>query len=375
MKRRVGWFVAALGLVSLLPAKEPMLSVGPGEGIPVFLTAAVTARYDDNVLLSETNKSSDTIFVLMPGFELHSIGGLSQASLSINEQFVRYSSHSSLNSNLTSAAGNISYNNAASSLAVTASYQEMDQSNISLRNVDQTVQRNLASVSADGSFGLTAKTSVGTGVSYERTDYPEVGYRDGESWALPVDFYYAMTPKVDLSLGYRYRQTKISGNNNDSKDHFASVGARGAFTPKLSGQIRVGLTQRRFSRGGSDNVLGLGATLNYVITPKTSASLSASNDFTNSAYGTSIKSFRVNTGVQFAFTPQWNGVVGLSYDASRYKSIPTRKDKFTVGNVGLNYVPTTYLAFQLSYIFRTNSSDRGVNFDNNVASLSASVRF
>jgi len=56
-------------------------------------------------------------------------------------------------------------------------------------------------------------------------------------------------------------------------------------------------------------------------------------------------------------------------------SVQARKDKFWVGNVGLNYTLTANSAIQVAYLFRKNSSNQGVNFNNNVLSLSASIRF
>jgi hypothetical protein len=52
-----------------------------------------------------------------------------------------------------------------------------------------------------------------------------------------------------------------------------------------------------------------------------------------------------------------------------------RRDKFWVGNVGLSYALTANSAIQASYLYRKNSSNQSVNFNNNVLSLSASIRF
>jgi outer membrane receptor protein involved in Fe transport len=311
----------------------------------------------------------------MPGFDLHTSGGVSKAGLSFNEQLIRYSSHSDLNSNLASLAGNFVYNGAASSLSVEASYQQMDQSNVTLRSVDETVKRDLTDVAVKGSFGLTAKTSLGLGASFDRTRYPKVGYQDSDDWSFPVDIYYAVTSKVDLSLGYRYGQTTISNSIFNSKDNFFNVGTRGEFTPKLSGQIRIGIDQRRDDSGDSTNQLGLGTTISYLVTPKTSVALTASNGFTNSAFGTSQKTFSIGSNAQFTFTPQWSVTTGLSFDSSSYLSAQARRDKFWVGNVGLNFAPATSYAIQVAYLYRKNSSNQGVNFNNNVVSLSASIRF
>jgi outer membrane receptor protein involved in Fe transport len=228
----------------------------------------------------------------------------------------------------------------------------------------------------NGSFGLTAKTSLGTGASYERTRYPKVGYQDSDDWSFPLDFYYAVTPKVDLSLGYRYQRSTIADADFNSKDNFFNVGTKGDFTPKLSGQLRVGVDQHRNDLDGSTtNQLGLGTTINYLLSPKTALDLTVSNGFTHSAFGTSQKTFSVGSNVQFAFTPHWSATGGASFESTSYLSAQARKDKFWVGNVGLNYALTANSALQASYLFRKNSSNQSVNFNNNVLSLSASIRF
>jgi hypothetical protein len=313
----------------------------------------------------------------MPGVDLHTTGGTSQAGLNLSEQFVRYASHSELNSNLPSLAGNFAYDSGPSKLTLASSYQEMDQSNLQSRNISQTVSHNLTDASANGSFGLTAKTGLGLGASFERTTYPQVGlgYVDNDVWSLPIDLYYAVTPKVDLSLGYNFRDTSSANSGFSSKDSFYNVGARGSFTPKLSGQIRVGVTQRRFNGGGSESQLGLGTTLTYLLTPKTSFDLTVSNDFNNSAFGSSQKVLSIGLNGQFALTQAWSVQSGVSYDATKYLGGFPRSDKFWVGNLGASYALTLRSALQLSYLYRKNSSNVPVNFSDNVVSLSASIRF
>jgi hypothetical protein len=154
-----------------------------------------------------------------------------------------------------------------------------------------------------------------------------------------------------------------------------NLGTRGDFTPKLSGQIRVGIDQHRNDIGSSTNQLGLSSTINYLLSPKTSVDLTVSNGFTHSAFGTSQKTFSVGSNAQFAFNPQWSATAGASFESTNYMSTPARQDKFWVGNVGLNYALTANSAIQAAYLYRKNSSNQSVNFNNNVLSLSASIRF
>lgn len=107
---------------------------------------------------------------------------------------------------------------------------------------------------------------------------------------MPINFYYKWTEKVELSVGYRYRdyQTQIG---EDSTDHYLNVGARGKFSPKLTGEFTVGVTQRKLAKGGDDTMLGLEANLAYEISPKTSLELRASNAPDTSPQGLQQKNF------------------------------------------------------------------------------------
>lgn len=354
-------------------ATEPLVSFGPD--IPVFLSMAGTVRYDDNIYLQKADKTSDTLYILMPGVDLHTSGGTGKGDIAFSEQFIRYGSHSSLNSNLASLLGSASYEGGVSQISARASYQEMDQSNLNLRSSEESVRRNLTSASVNAGIGLAGKTSAGLGLLYDKTEYPKVGYTDDSSWSIPLDLYYALTPKTDLSVGYRYRRTTTEGDRDNTKDNFFNVGARGQFTPKLSGQVRTGVTERSMDRGGTDHLLGLEADLAYALTPKTTLSLQANNDYTNSALGTSERVTSVGVNGDFALSQRWSVGGGVSYENSHYLDAAGRHDRFWVGNLGATCELTANASLQLSYVYRKNASNVNVEFAGSVTSLSASVRF
>ena len=118
--------------------------------------------------------------------------------------------------------------------------------------------------------------------------YPESGLIDSDSWSVPVDYYYAVTPKVDLSVGDRFTRDLQDNGVGNSSDQFVNVGARGEFTPKLSGQVRVGVDMLKPDHAGTNTSQpGLGMSLTYLASPRTTISLSADNDFAESPLGTS----------------------------------------------------------------------------------------
>src|SRR5581483_4665044 len=126
-------------------------------------------------------------------------------------------------------------------------------------------RRDVFSTAVNGEIQFTPKTAGGAGVSYVHENYKRTGFADSDDLTIPIDFYYKYTPKVDLSLGYRYRDYQVSIGDN-SVDHFINVGARGEFTPKLVGKIQVGLNTRQLNSGGSENQLGVDASATYELT-------------------------------------------------------------------------------------------------------------
>jgi hypothetical protein len=355
---------------------DPLLSLGPD--IPLFVTGTATVRRDDNVYLTDTGRKADTLYVLDPGLDMHVNGGGGSASITYDEQFVRYGTNKALNDNLATVAGKLAYQDATSQMTLVAGYQQQDQSTLGSQNIDQTVKHSTDNVSVGGEWAVTAKTLLGAGVGFVRTMYPEAGLVDTDSWSVPVDYYFAVTPKVDLSLGDRFDRNVQDNGVGNTSDQFFNVGARGAFTPKLSGQVRVGVDVLKPQGGGSNTSQpGLGATLTYLVTPRTTLELSADNEFAESAVGTSEEVLSIAPNARVELGQAWFATLGGSLDSTKYLlAVPERKDKFWVGDVGLGYAVSTDTSIEFTYVFRTNSSTlASATFDDDILSLSGSSRF
>jgi hypothetical protein len=365
----------------LLPAQgwlraDPLLTLGPD--IPLFTTGNVTVRRDDNVYLTDTGRKADTLYILDPGLDMHVNGNGGSASLVFDEQFVRYGTNSALNDNLANVAGKLEFQDASSQLTLLAGFQQQDRSTLGSENIDQTLKHSQDNFSMNGQWAVTAKTQVGAGVGIARTMYPEAGFVDGDTWSIPVDYYFAVTPKVDLSVGDRFNRFLQDNGVGDASEQFYNLGARGEFTPKLSGQVRVGVDVYAQDHGvANTSQPGLGMTLAYAATPRTSIELSADNDFAESPLGTSEEVLSIVPMATVQLGQAWSATLGGSYESTRYEHItPGRRDKFWVGDVGLGYSLTTDTVLQLGYVFRTNSSTlAAATFDDDIVSLSGSSRF
>ncbi|MGC4074264.1 MAG: outer membrane beta-barrel protein, partial [Nibricoccus sp.] len=293
-------------------------------------------------------------------------------NLYFREDILRYSDNDQQNTSLTNAGFNSLYNNGKSKLDLGASYSEFAQNDTSVPG--DIVERNVSNARAVSEFGATEKTVIGIGARFEKIDYTGgATYRDSSIWTLPVDAYFEYSPKLQWSVGYRYRTTDLSGAAIDSTDHFFNVGARGEFTPKLTGQLRVGYGLRKFDGGGDDSDLGIDSSFTYAFSPKTSYILSVSNDFGSSALGESTKSFTVNASANTRIDEQWSWNASLAY---RALEVPSHSDDFWQGGVGVAYILNTSANFTASYTYRKNSSNSAAyEFANNVFSIGANLRY
>ena len=367
---------AVLTSVASLQA-APFLAIG--DGAELFVTGVVGIRADDNIFQStdaglpagaKSQVVSDTIFEITPGLDLtFGKNSLLKGSFAITDSFTNYADTSGINTNLFGADFRTSFDDSKLKLDASAGYHELNQNSADIRGL---TRRDVTNIGGKGEVSISEKTSVGVGLTFERTNYKRASYTDQDMLTVPLNAYYKISPKVDLSLGYRYRDTQVQ-KGSDSKDNYFNVGARGEFTPKLSGKFSVGYNKRSLTAGKDEDQFGFDADLAYELTPKTNLTFGASNDFATSAAGQQQENFSINGRISTKISEVWSGSAGLSYRASDYS---TRTDDYVEGNLGLTYVINSYVGITGTYTYRSNSSPlAGSEFTNNVFSIAANIRY
>jgi hypothetical protein len=365
--------LALIATVTGLSAKAaPFMAVG--DNAELFVTASAQAQFDDNIYLDTTNAKNDTILSFTPGLDLvFGKGSATKGNVFYREEIRRYSDNGNQDDELATFGVKSNFENGVTKVGFNASYAEVAQNDNDIRASGTIVRRDLTNVGLTGEFGVSEKTSVGVGISYDKTDYSVASYTDSDILNLPLDVYFKMSPKLDWSVGYRYRDSALSGAGRDSKDNFFNIGARGEFTPKLTGQIRVGYTQRSFKKGGNDSQLGADGSVTYAFSDKTTYSFNLSNDFGSSGTGESTQNFSIGLNATNKLSEQWSFTGGLSLRKSEY---PTRTDDFYEGQLAVTYTLSQVVNFGASYTYRDNSSSSAAaGFTNNVFMFGANVRY
>lgn len=360
---------AGLGLSA---SAAPFMALG--DNAELFVTAAASIQSDDNIYLDGTNEADDTIMSFTPGVDLvFGKGSVTKGNAYYREEIRRYSDNDNQDTELSSLGFNSKYDNGVTKADFNASYAQVAQNDNDLNPVGTIVRRKLTNLGAKVEFGISEKTSLAAGISFAKTDYGPASYVDSDIWSLPLDVYYKASPKMDWSLGYRYRSTDLGGAGLDSTDHFVNVGARGEFSPKLTGQVRVGLSQRSFDVGDDDTQLGFDSNLTYEYSEKTYYTFSLSNDFGSSGTGDSTETFRIGLNASNKLSEQWSFNGGLSLNKTDYS---TRSDDYLEGQLGVTYTLNSMVNFGASYTYRDNGSDSALaEFTNTVFMLGANIRY
>ncbi len=365
MKKLIG---AAI-LSSLVTAGQAAPFMAIGDGAELFLTGTLGVRVDDNIFLTG-NATDDIIVDVTPGVDLtFGKDAQVQGALTLSHAFATYIDNDELNTNLFSGDFVTRFDDGKMKLNFNVGFHELNQNT---PDVQRLTRRDVFNTAASGEVEISQLTSVGAGVNFNREDYKRTGYTDSESLTVPIDFYYKWRPKVDLSIGYRYRDYEVD-IGQDSSDHYLNVGARGDFTPKLTGRFTVGFNRRSLDVSGDKNGFGLDASFAYEVSPKTSLQVGASNDYGTSPQGAQQENLTFNARVVSKIADDWSVNGGVSFRQIDYFS---RKDDFWEATLGTSYIVNANITILGAYVHRDYASDLGgADFKNNVFSISANFRY
>ncbi|MBI5381981.1 MAG: outer membrane beta-barrel protein [Opitutae bacterium] len=363
--------LAALGTAAYA---APFLAMG--DSAELFLTGTLGLRADDNVTLS-ADKNNDMVFEFVPGFEVvYGQNSLTKGRAFYKETITRYTDQDKLNTTLSSVGFDGKYDDQKLKVNFAASFAQLAQNSVDVRPTDGTLtRRDVTNLSGVSEVSVTDKSSVAAGVTYDKVDYKRKAFTSTETFTVPVNYYFEVSPKLDMSVGIQYRDNSLK-NAVDSKDYFYSVGARGEFTPKLTGKLAVGVTQRKYDGSGNESSVGIDSSFAYAASEKTSVQFGVTNDFGYSGQGQSQRNLTFSGGVQSRMAEDWTVGGNLAYRVMNYLGKNSRTDDYVDGTLSATYVFNSFVNFTGSYTYRENSSDlKFASFDNNVFAIAANVRY
>lgn len=239
-----------------------------------------------------------------------------------------------------------------------------------LNQTRQLVDRRVWTDNWKVTYDWTAKTDFYLVGLHQDTDY-QTGLRlfDQNDLKATLGTSYLMTAKYRLLVEGFYGQTALNSNVTGlSSPPFSSVyggyvGARGEFTRKLSGDLRVGYEQREFNGGKSvaAQTPAISADLIYAFRPKTSLTLLYSRSSAPSPQvGSQFQiadTVGINVNQSVGSSGKWmlrahaNYVTSAFNSGSDPKIDQTRDDQYLRAGLTLLYQPRAWMNWSLGYEF------------------------
>lgn len=406
--------LAGLCVSATSSSASPLVSIG--DNADLYFNGSSSLRWTSNVFRDEDDEDEDLIWTLSPGFELNVGRGLSNADLSVTTRYdiLRYNDNSQLDTELFHIKADGSYQTSRLDLSGSVYFDE-NQSTSGDENLpdgfDDLIEFDTYGARVDGEYRYSPKFSVGSGVHYYEKEYQsyEDRFSDREYLTVPLDLFYELTPKVDLSIGYSYTNTDVeetqvptfgglatrrSGYDRDS--HFFNVGARGNLLPKLTGFFKIGY--RTTSSDNSDiqtvddstgapvgpstrtdrdddGMLGLDADFTWAATPKLTARLALSRDYGVGGEGQSTENSTANFSASYSISTNYSAYGDFGYTLREYTETGRDDNQYSAG-FGLNYTPNQYWRFGAGYNYSENDSDvDSRSYEVHSLNVSATLRY
>jgi polysaccharide biosynthesis protein VpsM len=267
-------------LVAAPAFAAPFLAIG--NNAELFVTSRLQATFDDNITLASSEEKDDFIFEFAPGAELvFGKNAQLKGKIFFEERLIAYSDNEEFNDQLANFGFSSSYDNYSNlTLASYATFKQSSQNNRDFVLLDALVEFQTVTAGVSGKLSLSEKSKIGTGFEWDSIIYTSTKTNglafDQTNYSIPFNYYFAVTPKLDLSAGVRYTSTDVKNPNfnADSDKWYFNVGAVGQFTPKLTGSFDVGYNVRTPDEGDDESGLGMHSGLKYAVNPRLVLALS-----------------------------------------------------------------------------------------------------
>lgn len=386
---------------------SPLISIG--ENLDVFFDGSSSLRWQSNVFYDDQKEEEDLLLVISPGLEVNVGRGRSNLDLSLITRYdiMRYDDLSNLDDEYFHIKAIGAYRSGRWDLNGQVSFDEEQSTSGQeggIRARGKIIHSDNVRANVGGEYYLSPKFSIGSAVRYYDKAYAnDDQLTDLESFTIPMDIFYELTPKVDLSVGYDYKMENIGKSeigttsygrfidSYDKESHYFNVGARGDLLPKLNGYFKVGyrMTDADDSRSvtfrpslstfseirrDSQSMLGMNANLTHSTTPKLTTQGTLSRDFGVGGQGQSTTNTSADLSASYSFSNYISASFSFGYTLREYEE--SDDDHVYRSGVRVSYVPNQYWRFSSGYSYIENDSDRVTQgYENHTIDLSASLRY
>ena len=370
-----------------------------GDSAEIYLEADASVRSSSNLFRSNTsNEQDDVVVVVSPGLELI-VGRGTDLSFTINASYdiSRYQDFDNLDNEASRYAALFAYTADRLELEAQASHSEINTTYLNSNDIQNIsgslIESEIESIKIDTEYDLSPKFSFGVAVKTRTLEYKGVASSlaaNTDKTSIPIDLFYELTPKLDLSIGYTPAVTDITNlpnlNNTPRLDYendqeFFNVGLRGQLTKKLAGQIKVGLREniRKIPNnpGIESDMFGADGSVKWTITPKLVSTLGGSVDFDAGGDGTTTEVTAIYFNNNYTINANWASGINFKYSARDYTGGSGREDETFIFGLRLSYVMNSNWIFGTGYTFTDNgtNSSLGTDYSDHSFDLGVSLRY
>ena len=357
--------------------------------------------YDDNILLTETNRIDDFYFTLEPGVTVGwgDIVGSDQNYIRLDyaPSAIIYLDHSDENGIQHVFRLTGQYHFRRLSVVLNQDIQLLTSTNLSSigatganytpgvrLDAGGTTDVNIYGTHASFAYDLTGKTFLSGGVQYTLNDY-EGGLLDSEWVQGNVFVNFVYSPKLTIGLGATAGYNWVDSPSPDQS--FEQINGRVSYqaTGKVSLNTSGGVEFRQYDSGNDDGtkvspVYELGLT--YAPFDGTSISLSGVRRTENSAVsaGQDYARTNINAGVRQRFFQRIYLSLSLGFENATYFSTvdgvdASREDNYFFVQPAIDVTITRFWTAGAYYLYRENDSNSVFGFDDNQFGFRTSLTF
>lgn len=351
----------------------------------LILNTQLGVSYDSNIL-GRLDNESDTMLTFSPTLEYRREGGRGSMVFNLGGRFVHYVDNDDRSHEDYFVGGVVTVPvspDSPLSGSLNASYSRT--TNVSESVSDLVTSKSLR-LGTSGSYAFSERLSGTGGISWGSTENQNFGDNESLNLSAGVSLQEFLFRRLPLSVTYAYSTYESTNDATsiralDTTSHSINVGTSGQLTPKVSGNVSVGLrstdddgsnfaTQDRNSTG-----VVASSSLSWVVDELTSVSLGVSKSLGASVDNQSIDTTRISLGWNRKLSEQLSGNAGVSHSWNDYRSV-NRNDKQLGFNAGLAYQIRRNWSAGASYTYTDNDSDTRVNsFQRHVVGATVSARF
>lgn len=376
-------FGSLLNLSSSMVQSSPLVSVD--DYLNLYFDGSSALVWQSNIFYDDQDEENELMLVMSPGLEANIGSGLSgfEATIKGSYEIQRFEELFDLNHEYAHVSAVGSYDGARLDLNAAYSFDE-EQTTAGEQGTSgrQFIEMAITQAHLMSYYTLSPKFSLELGARYNDREFKEAKNRlaDVESFSIPVDVFYELTPKVDLSFGYEYTFEEVGRSVEDfhRESGFLNVGAHGDLLPKLDGFFRIGF--RSVNPEGAtretDSSLGLDADFTHLTTPKLTSKLNLHRRFEVGSEAQSVESTGARLNVEYAISNNYRASTYAGFTYQDFKDGNDGRDFIQRFGVRFSYLPNQYWALGTGYAYVDSDSNRlGQGYKNQIVDLSASLRY